>query len=134
MYKRQDQIFDYNASLGGPILRDRLWFFSSYRYWGADVFHSNSFWNLDPTRRTYVPDVSRQSLDDNTLKSGMTRLTLQASRRHKFAAYLDRTSKFRGHECAAHRAEEACGVRYPRLYYTAQAKYTGTLSLSLIHI
>jgi hypothetical protein len=126
------RVFDYNPSAGGPILRDRLWFFSSYRRWGSDTFQDNSFYNLDPTRRTYQPDFSRQTIDDNLLKAGMTRLTLQMAQRHKFAAYLDRTSKFRGHECAAHRAEEACGVRYPRLYYTAQAKYTGTLSSRLL--
>lgn len=127
-----DRIFDYNFFLGGPVIRDRLWFFSSYRYWGADVFIPNSFWNLDKTRLSYVPDLSRQSLDDNTLKSGVARLTLQMSPRHKFAAYLDRTSKFRGGECGPLDAHESCSVRYPRNYYTAQAKYTGTLTNRLL--
>ncbi len=127
-----DRLFDYNFSVGGPILRDRLWFFSSYRYWGADTFLNNSFYNLDPTRRTYVPDLSRQSLDDNTLKSGMTRLTLQMSPRHKFAAYLDRTSKWRGGEGGPLDAHESTSVRYPRNYYTAQVKYTGTLTNRLL--
>jgi len=122
------RVFDYNPSAGGPILRDRLWFFSSYRRWGSDTFQDNSFYNLDPTHRTYQPNFSRQTIDDNLLKAGMTRLTLQMAQRHKFAAYLDRTSKFRGHECQSRMAEEACGVRYPRLYYTGQAKYTGTRS------
>ncbi|MBI4475950.1 MAG: carboxypeptidase regulatory-like domain-containing protein, partial [Acidobacteria bacterium] len=126
------RIFDYNFSAGGPILRNRFWFFSSYRYWGADTFLNNSFYNLDPTRRTYVPDVSQQSLDDNTLKSGMTRLTLQMSPRHKFSAYLDRTSKWRGGEGGPLDAHESTSVRYPRNYYTAQVKYTGTLSNRLL--
>jgi hypothetical protein len=126
------RIFDYNPSIGGPILRDRLWFFSSYRYWGADTFLNNSFYNLDQTYRTYVPDLGRQSLDDNTLKSGMTRLTLQLSPQHKFAAYLDRTSKWRGGEGGPLDAHESTSVRYPRNYYTAQAKYTGTLTNRLL--
>jgi len=127
-----DRVFDYNPSVGGPILRDQLWFFSSFRYWGSDTFVNNAFYNLDPTRRTYQPEVSRQVIDDNLLKAGSGRVTLQMAQRHKFAAYLDRISKFRGHECGALDAAESCGVRYPRIYYTAQAKYTGTLSGRLL--
>ena len=29
------QIWDFNPSVGGPILRDRLWFTATFRYWGA---------------------------------------------------------------------------------------------------
>ena len=30
------QIFDYAGTVGGPILVDRLWFFTSGRFWGVD--------------------------------------------------------------------------------------------------
>ena len=138
------EVFDINVGIGGPIVRDRLWFFSSGRRWGNDQFLDNSFFNLTPRtdatrgRATYVPADGQegrefnQTVDNNLLKSGMTRLTMQMSQQHKFAAYLDRTSKFRGHECGPLTAEEACGVRLPRLYYTSQAKYTGTLSNRLL--
>ncbi|MBI4476599.1 MAG: TonB-dependent receptor [Acidobacteria bacterium] len=129
---RIHRTFDYNASVGGPIQRDRLWFFGSYRHWGSDTFVNNAFYNLDPTRRTYQPDFSRQVIDDNLLKSAMTRLTWRMSQRHKFGAYFDHIDKFRGHECTSLFAEEACGVRYPKSYWTAQAKYTGTLTNRLL--
>jgi carboxypeptidase family protein len=129
---RLDKMHDFNPSLGGPILRDRLWFFTSFRHWGVDQLISDSFYNLDPTRRTYQPDPSRQVVDDNLIKSGMARLTFQVAQKHRFAAYLDRIVKFRGHECPSLSAEEACGVRSPKRYFTAQAKYTATPTSRLL--
>jgi hypothetical protein len=126
------RIFDLNLGLGGPIMRDRLWFFSSFRRWGVDQTVADSFYNADPTRRTYQPDLGRQTVDDNVIKSGVVRLTLQMAQKHKFAAYLDRIVKFRGHECVALSAEEACGIRSPKRYFTAQGKYTATLTTRLL--
>ena len=125
---RVESIHDFNPGLGGPIRRDRLWFFTSYRRWGVDQTITDSFFNSDATHRTYKPDLARPTIDDNLIKSGVVRLTFQTSQQHKFAAYVDKISKFRGHECAAPTSEEACGIRWPKQYFTAQAKYTGTLS------
>ncbi|MBI3262180.1 MAG: carboxypeptidase regulatory-like domain-containing protein, partial [Acidobacteria bacterium] len=129
---RVERIFDLNLGLGGPIKKDRLWFFSSFRRWGVDQTVTDSFYNLDPTHRTYRPDLSRPTVDDNVIKSGVVRLTYQIAQKHKFAVYMDRIVKFRGHECPALSAEEACGIRWPKRYFTAQAKYTGTLSSKLL--
>ncbi|MBI3493759.1 MAG: TonB-dependent receptor [Acidobacteria bacterium] len=129
---RIDRTFDYNGGVGGPIRRDRLWFFSAFRYWGSDTFVNNAFYNLDPTHRTYKPDLGHQVIDDNLLKSEMLRLTWQVSPRHKLAAYYDHIDKFRGHECASLYTEEACGVRYPKVYWTGDVKYTGTFSNRLL--
>ena len=129
---RVARIFDLNLGLGGPILRNRLWFFSSFRRWGVDQTITDSFYNADPTHRTYRPDPARQTVDDNVIKSGVVRLTLQMAQKHKFAVYLDRIVKFRGHECPALSAEEACGIRTPKRYFTAQAKYTATLTSRLL--
>jgi len=43
---RIDRIFDYAATQGGPIVKDRLWFHGAFRYWGAyralaDSFHDD---------------------------------------------------------------------------------------------
>ena len=135
---RVERIQDLNPSLGGPIKKDRLWFFTSFRRWGVDQTITDSFYNLDPTHRTYVPaDGSsgrtlKPTVDDNIIKSGVARLTWQMASKHKFSAYLDRIVKFRGHECPALYAEEACGIRSPKRYFTTQAKYTATLSSKLL--
>jgi len=115
-------------------MRNRLWFITSFRRWGVDQTITDSFYNLDSTHKTYIAAnglngrVLHPTVDDNIIKSGVVRLTWQVAPKHKFSAYLDRIVKFRGHECPALYSEEACGIRNPKLYYTAQAKYTGTLS------
>ncbi len=122
---------DLSGAVGGTIVRDRLWWFFSGRRWGVDQYVNNSFYNLDPTHRTWKPDYNSQVVDDNMIKSGVVRLTYRQGS-HKFASYLDRIFKFRGHECGSNSMEEVCGIRYPRIYYTAQAKYTGTWTNRLL--
>jgi carboxypeptidase family protein len=135
---RVERIHDFNPGFGGPLKKNRLWFFGSFRHWGVDQTVTDSFYNLDSTHKTYVPADGRNgrplepTVDDNLIKSGVVRLTWQISQRQKFAAYLDRIVKFRGHECPALYAEEACGIRSPKRYFTTQGKYTGTLSSRLL--
>jgi hypothetical protein len=129
---RVERIFDQNLGLGGPVMKDRLWFYGTFRRWGVDQTVTESFYNADPTRRNYIPDLNRPTVDDNVIKSGALRLTYQIARGHKMSAYLDRIVKFRGHECGAFTAEEACGIRSPKRYFTGQAKYTATLGSRLL--
>ena len=135
---RVERIQDFNPGFGGPIKKNRLWFFSSFRRWGVDQTITDSFYNLDPTHKTNIPANGlngrplEPTVDDNIIKSGVARLTWQMAQKHKFSAYMDRIVKFRGHECPALYSEEACGIRSPKRYFTAQAKYTGTLSSRLL--
>ena len=118
---------DFNGAYGGPIKKDTLWFYSSYRVWGVDQTIPNAFYNADPTNRTYKPDLNRPVVDDNLIKSALLRLTYRKGP-HKLAAYVDSIVKFRGHEGSANTLEEAYGKRLPKNYYTSSAKYTGTLT------
>jgi hypothetical protein len=129
---RVERIFDFNPGLGGPVIKDRMWFYTTFRRWGVDQTITESFYNSDPTHRTYVPDINRPTVDDNVIKSGAARLTWVIASKHKFAAYLDRIIKFRGHECPALSGEEACGIRSPKRYFTAQSKYTAALTSRLL--
>ena len=66
---------DLSGAFGGPLMKDKLWFFFSARRWGVDQYINNAFYNRDPTHRTWQPDPDRQVVDDNIIKSGMLRLT-----------------------------------------------------------
>ncbi len=102
-----NKVWDVNIAQGGPIKKDRLWFFASYRDWGVYQYIANSFFaNGD------------QTVDDASIRSGVVRLTTTFNQKHKIAAYLDRIRKFRGHENSAPAgyaiAGEATDIRAPK--------------------
>ena len=87
-----EKIFDVNGAMGGPIRRDRLWFFSAVRYQGNYRQVGGIFRNRnagDANAWTYVPDTSSNVSSDSTWKQASTRLTWQASATNKFNFYWD---------------------------------------------
>jgi hypothetical protein len=116
------RIYDFNFAEGGPIKRDKLWFFTSARAWSVDA----------PVADAFNPDGS-QGIDDQRIKSALLRLTWQASPRHKFAAYYDEIDKYRGHGMnAGDDVATASQVWTSPRYSSAAAKYTGSLSSRLL--
>jgi hypothetical protein len=87
-----NRLSEFNPSFGGPIKRDRLWF-----YWSAR--HSGAFQNVpmffnknagDPTKWTYEADTSRPVADRSTTRNFTTlRVTWQATPKHKLAVTAD---------------------------------------------
>ena len=86
------RIWDTSLAVGGPISRDRLWFFAATRYQGNHRLVGGMFRNRnagDLNAWTYVPDESHQAKADSTWKNVSARLTWQASPRNKFNFYWD---------------------------------------------
>ena len=84
--------WDASLSLGGPILRDRLWFYGTARSFGNQVANVNLFRNLnegDPTQWSYIPDTSVPSRQANDKKIGAIRLTSQLTPRNRVGFYYD---------------------------------------------
>jgi hypothetical protein len=86
------KLWEFNPAFGGPIRRDRLWFYGTFRHQGNRQYVAGMFANRnagDPTKWTYDPDTSRQAIDDGTWKNGSLRLTWQATPRNKFNFWWD---------------------------------------------
>ena len=82
------QMYDVNPSVGGPIQKDKLWFFTSLRWQANKNYIAGVFENLnagDPNAWTYVPDPSRRGIYRTTQNSAAARFTWQATPRNKFS-------------------------------------------------
>ena len=84
--------FDTSVSSGGPIVRDRLWYFaqSYYRGSGSDIpiFHNKNAGDI--TKWTYAADPTRQAKSDSRGPiQPNVRLTFQLSSRDKLNLFWD---------------------------------------------
>ena len=85
---RAKDLWTINPSIGGPIVRDRLWFFGSYTRTVANAFVA--FLNdADPNALTYSPS-NEQTVDDQNVHDFALRLTAQASPNNKVQFYFNR--------------------------------------------
>ncbi len=85
------KMWDVNGSFGGPVVKDRFWYYVTSRYQGNRKYVTNMFYNRnagDPAKWTYDPDT-RQAVNDGTWKNTSLRLTLQANSKNTVNIYWD---------------------------------------------
>jgi hypothetical protein len=119
-------LFDYNASFGGPIKKDKLWFFASVRYWGEGETIAGVYRPIDPLSFIYNPtlgaagnqDLSRPVVYDIWTQHYSTRLTWQANAKNKFSFYINHQPREqKGQYLSATRVYEAgTDQRLPKDY------------------
>ena len=137
------KVYDFNASAGGPIVRDNLWYFVSARTQGQKRNTLNLYENVntgDPTKWNYVADLSNPAYSDRTWETINGRLTWQASTRNKISVFWDEqwicrkctgATSFSGSPSATTSPEaDGYGDYYPQR--TQQAKWTSPLTNRLL--
>jgi hypothetical protein len=83
---------EFNPGIGGPISRDKLWFFGSGRYQVANTYVTGMFHNKNagnPNAWTYDPDPSRPATYNRIWHVYQGRLTWQAAAKHKIGITYD---------------------------------------------
>ena len=91
------KIWDVNPSIGGPILRDRLWFNYTFRHQGVEKTKANSYADLNPSQFAYEPDFSNPGIDDGHIVSNAVRVSWAISGKDKLSVYHDNQRKYRDH-------------------------------------
>ena len=124
---RIQHVNDFNGSIGGPILPNKLWYFGSGRYQSTYIQVPNTF-NTDGS----------VGVEDAWIASYVARGTWQATPKNKFAATYQRNFKYKGHEITIAQTgtpltpDISSSRRDPLLYYIASFKYQSTLTSKLL--
>jgi hypothetical protein len=96
-----DRLWDLTAGVGGPIKKDRLWFYGNYRDEGewapiAGLFANANFENITAPHTPnsavpwrYVPDTNLPAYTANSFLIGGLRLTTQLTPRNKLSLFWD---------------------------------------------
>ena len=84
--------YDTNLAIGGPIKRDRLWFFNNLRTYGTHQDIPGLYANanaLDPSKWSYVRDLNVQARSAGSKMIESIRLTGQLTPKNKLGFYFD---------------------------------------------
>ena len=88
-------LYEVAGGVGGPIKKDKLWFFADARHWvsssyqaGANFFYDANEAAPFPNNLYYAADPSRPAYDINTYTDEGLRLTWQATKRNQFTEHF----------------------------------------------
>jgi hypothetical protein len=86
------KLWDYNIGVGGPIKKDKVWFFFQFRDEGSHRTVPGMFANAnmgDPSKWTYVADRTRPAVAAGSWRNAALRVTLQPTSRNKINVFWD---------------------------------------------
>jgi hypothetical protein len=127
------KVWDTSASLGGPIQKNRMWFYTAHRYWGVDRLLANTYYDTDPLDYVYIRDLTRQADNPEWNFNDDLRLTRQIGQKHKLSAYYVYQDKEQRHWFNGPLTGPEAGWHYRvPLNYHATATWTSTLTSKLL--
>jgi hypothetical protein len=87
--------WDINPAFGGPILRDKVWFFGAARYNVNSDYVAGLYWNANtnnPNAWTYEPDKTRRVWNEQKQPDTQLRMSWQATPKNKIGGTYYNTS------------------------------------------
>jgi hypothetical protein len=97
------KVYDINGAFGGPIVKDRVWFYGAARGWGTTTSVANLYADANILTRgigtsfaswRYVADLNSPIYPAEIDRGGGIRFTVKASQKDKFTFSYDRQRNF----------------------------------------
>src|SRR5262249_28229392 len=133
------KIWDFNPGFGGPIVKDKLWFYASFRHCGVNKTVADVYSNaLGPKSIAYQPDLSKPGIDDGHIISRTGRIAWQIGNKDKLTVYHDNQHKYRNHWGIGGTATqsvtpEAAAIQVTPISLVHVMKWTRTQSNKLVY-
>ena len=86
------KLYDFGIGVGGPIRKDKIWFYAGNRFWGAQEYVPGNYWSKtqgtyigrsDSGVSAYTPDLSRRAFINKPNKDISGRMTWQVTQKNK---------------------------------------------------
>src|SRR5438093_530897 len=91
---RVKEQWNAEVKVGGPIVRNKLWFFATHGRFKADEYVLGLYYSQDPRAIRQVPDLNRQAVSEQNGYTTIGRLTWQATPRNKLTGYVTEGSQY----------------------------------------
>ena len=79
------QVSDYGIGAGGAIIRDKLWYYGSVRFWGGHTYGTNTYFNGSPDWWRYEADLDQRAFTNNWARDVGGRFTFQLNDKSKLS-------------------------------------------------
>jgi hypothetical protein len=127
------KIWDVNPSIGGPIVKNKVWFNYTFRHWGSSKTKADAYFDKNPSQFIYDPDTTQPGIDDGHIVSNAARISWQVSGKDKISVYHDEQKKYRNHwGIASTIPPEAAGVQVTPTSRVNVSKWTRTHTNKLL--
>jgi len=122
-------IQNFNASLGGPVKKDKIWFFAAVRHISTDETVANTPLFVTAPNGEFI-----RSILDQYIRDGLGRVTWQINQQNKLAAFMQRTWKRKGKDFGFGEDPRSGTQRDPNKghYAIGNTKYTNTLTSKIL--
>jgi Carboxypeptidase regulatory-like domain len=129
---------DSAAALGGPISRDKLWFYASFREGVTQQYAEGLYFNKlkQPQTLLYEPDTSRPVFSNDYSRDFSVRFTWQAAPKHKIvlthSIQPNCNCRFNLLNPGARRTPEAAGEHHYDPHYLSSVSWTNPVTSRIL--